>query len=721
MDRRNFLTGAAAVVGGTVAFTPLRAPAANADAASSRLALPVPPQPTAFGATGRDFPKVCGNLGNQNHSTLGRIDRGNVRRLGGAWHVNLEGGSTSGRSQQSTIVAQDGVLYVQSGQQNVFAVDGRTGEVKWKTNVGSQQTNMRGVGLGQGLVFTTSGSNIVYALDQKTGAVVWQRELLVAGEGDPNCDPQEGQCGGNRGGLAGAIVYFDGLIYVGTEGSTAGARGRAYALDARTGEIAWTFWGPPGPGEFGNDTWEGDTWKTGGAVCWIHPAIDPELGLVYWTFGNPYPRTNGSTRGGTNLFANCLVAIDAKTGKRRWHFQSVHHDIWDFDNVMAPVLIDLKIGHRTRKVVVYGSKVGMFYILDRETGKGVHGITERPVPQEPRQKTWPTQPFPGGEPFVHQAPSFHDTTRPVPYYPTGEIFTPFWDDATILFPGAGGGADWSYMSFSPHTGFVYVGYGLINSSYSNTNGGRVNTARPLGEYFSGGIVAVDPRTNKPVWRKEGEWSLAHGNGILTTAGRVMFQGGPDGVLHAMDDTTGRDLWSWQCGAGVHTSPVSYEIDGEQYIAVFAGGSGLPYPDIPKGDHLWAFKLNGKVGPAPAPTPPSKRNQIRTAPVAGADANNTVTLGRIWDSAAGAPGGAENTVAQNAMSPQHMTVPVGTEVTFVNPAGNEHSHGAASFFEHVFNSGRLKPGESYKHTFAERGEYFYNDPVFPQSTGKIVVQ
>ncbi|MEU5882436.1 PQQ-binding-like beta-propeller repeat protein [Spirillospora sp. NPDC047279] len=717
MRRRRFLTGAA-LVGGTAAFTSVTEPARAGTVGG--LAGPVPPQSPGLRPTGRDFPKVGGNLGNQNHSALREITRRNVRGLGGAWHLNLEGGSTTA-TQQSTIVVEDGVLYVQTRQQNVFAVDGRTGAVRWKTNVGTEQTNMRGVGLGGGLVYTTSGANIVYALDQETGAVVWRRELLIPGEGDPGCDPQSGQCGGNRGGLAGAIVYFDGLIYVGTEGSTAGARGRGYALDARTGEVAWTFWGPPGPGEYGNDTWEGETWKTGGAVCWMHPAVDPELGLVYWTFGNPYPRTNGSTRGGLNLFSNCLVAIDARTGERRWHFQSVHHDIWDYDNVMAPVLADLQIGHRKRKVVVYGSKTGMYYILDRANGKPVHGMTERPVPQDARQKTWPTQPFPGGAPFVRHAPSQHDTTRPVPYYPTGKIYTPFWDDATILYPGAGGGADWSHLSFSPHTGFLYVGYGLINSSYSNTNGGRVNTARPLGEYFSGGIVAVDPRTNRPVWRREGDWSLAHGNGILSTAGRVMFQGRPDGVLIAMDDTDGRELWRWQCGAGVHTSPVTYEIDGEQYVAVLAGGNGLPYPDIPRGDHLWAFKLGGKVAPAPAPVPPSKRNQIRTAAVAGTAAQNTVTLGRVWDAAAGRPGATENFVAQNAMAPQHMTVPAGTTVTFANPPGNEHSHGAASFFEHEFNTGRLKPGETFQHTFDRPGEYFYNDPVFPQSTGKIVVQ
>ena len=710
VGRRTFLAGAAAV-GGALGLT---LPTGAAEAASET----IPHQPPGLGPTGRDYAKVGGDLGNQNHSSLRQITRTNVGRLGGAWHVNLEGGSTSS-GQQSTIVAQDGVLYVQTTQQNVFAVDGRTGAIKWTTKVGERQTNMRGVAVAEGKVFSASGDNVLHALDQQTGAIVWQRQLLTDGEGtgdNGGCDPQNGQCGGSIGTLAGAVVYWDGMVYIGMQGSTAGARGRAYGLDAATGEVVWTFWGAPGPGSFGNDTWEGESWKTGGAVTWMHPAIDPELGLVYWTFGNPYPRTNGSTRGGSNLFANCLLAIDAKTGERRWHFQSVHHDIWDFDNVMAPVLIDLKIKGRPRKVVVYGSKVGMFYILDRVSGEPVHGVQERQVPQEPRQKTWPTQPFPGGEPFVHQAPSFHDSTRPVPYYPTGKIFTPFWDDATILFPGAGGGADWAHLSFNPHTGHVYVGYGLINSSYSNTNGGRVNTARPYGEYFSGGIVAVDPHTNRPVWRKEGDWSLAHGNGILTTGGRVMFQGGPDGVLKAMDDTDGRTLWRWQTGAGVHTSPIAYEIAGIQYIAVLAGGNGLPYPDIPKGDHLWAFRLGGPVAPAAAPVPPSKRNQIRVAAVTG----TTVTLGRLWNTATQTPGPTENTVSQNAMAPQHLSVPVGTTVTFVNPADNSQSHGAASFFEHEFNTGPLAPGQSAGHTFDRAGEYFYNDPVFPQSTGKIVV-
>ena len=286
-----------------------------------------------MGLAAQDFPKVGGDLGNKNYSTLSQIKASNVKHLGGAWRTQLEGGSTA-QYQECTVVAQNGVLYVQTTQQNVFAVNGKTGEIIWKTAVGSPAsvTDMRGVGLGQGLVFSTSGANIAYALDQQTGAVVWQTPLLN--------EPVHGLSPGT---LAGAATYHDGLVYIGMSGSTSGARGHCYALDAATGAIVWTFWSCPGTGEYGNDTWAGTSWQSGGAVPWVHPAIDPDLGLLYWAFGNPYPRTDGATREGTNLFANSLVALDLKTGTRRWHFQSVHHDLWDCDNAMAPVLADLEI------------------------------------------------------------------------------------------------------------------------------------------------------------------------------------------------------------------------------------------------------------------------------------------------------------------------------------------------------------------------------------------
>ena len=195
---------------------------------------------------------------------------------------------------------------------------------------------------------------------------------------------------------------------------------------------------------------------------------------------------------------------------------------------------------------------------------------------------------------------------------------PIWDRPTIIFPGAVGGGNWALRLLQPGHRLVYVGYSLIDTAYSNARNGLSSTPRPYGEYMAGGLAAVDPRTNTVAWRRPSKWWLSLGTGILSTAGRLLFQGRPDGILAAMDDTTGEELWTWQCGAGVNTCPISYEIDGEQYIAILAGGKWEPIrPAIPYGDNLWAFKLGGTVPQAAAPTAPPARNPITATPVTGA--------------------------------------------------------------------------------------------------------
>lgn len=674
---------------------------------------------------GTDFPKVGGNLGNQSYSSLSQINKTSIARLGAAWRVNLEPGAPP-LSQQSSIVAIDGVLYVETTQGKVFAVDGTTGAIKWTYAPGYGNSLRRGVAVGQGMVFTNTVGRHVIALNKDTGAVVWDKTL-----DEPGISSQ----------MKVAVTYYDGMIYV---GSNDGSRGAAFALRADTGNVVWKFYGTPGPGEFGHETWEGDSWRSGGADPWMNPAIDPKLGLVYWTFGNakagptfndtmrggpnvadgpPGPplgagAVDGSMRGGANLFANSLVALDLKTGKRRWHFQSVHHDIWDMDNVMAPVLADLKINGVARKAIIYGSKTGMTYILDRVDGSALIGIEERPVPQEPAQKTWPTQPFPKGDPVVPLCAQANakDATRAVPNYSPGCLFTPHTDFPVLMSPGTGGGADWNQQSFDPRTGLLYLGVGLVNSAHSVPTGGI--GFRPAGEERSGKIVAKDPKTNKIVWERAMPWSLAHGNGILTTAGDVFFIGQPDGYLLGLDIDKGRELWRFQTGAGVHTNPVTYSVHGIQYVAVFAGGNGLPY-NSPTGDFLWAFRLGGTVPPAATPVPPPIRQPITATPVAGAAVNYTVTLARTWSIITSAPRAGESS-SPNAMAPQVMTVPTGATVTFKNPTDNTKPHCATQFFEGLFNIGPLQPGASASYTFTTPGEYFYNDCTYPQSTGKIVV-
>ncbi|MEJ3745212.1 PQQ-binding-like beta-propeller repeat protein [Actinomycetes bacterium KLBMP 9797] len=703
IDRRSMLKGAAAAA---VAAT--AGPAVTAAPAAAGGRAPGAADLLRFDTPGdQDFPKVGGNLGNQNYTALRRIHPGNVRRLRGAWVNRIEGGITVGNNE-STAVVVDGTIYIESALGNVVAVDGVTGQTKWRYQQTRGTLVRRGVAVGDGKVFTKSNENYVIALDQATGEVVWERQI----NGFGNIEKV-------------AVVYHDGLLFCGTND---GPRGAALALDARTGDLLWHFWGTPEPGELGNDTWEGDSWMEGGATPWIHPAVDPELGLTYWTFGNARGSNSsqdGSARGGQNLFANSLVALDMRTGAYRWHFQSVHHDIWDMDNVMAPVLADVRIRGRRRKVVIYGSKSGMFFILDRVDGTAPLGIVERPVPQEPRQKTWPTQPFPvqGGwteqrvvdQPLGTAVPG--DPNRAVPNYERGALYDPHWDVPILSIPGHGGGADWSHLSFSHRTGLVYTGFGYVAAAHSLTESS--NGLRPPGEYQTGGIVAVDVRTNQVTWKRRMPYSLGHGNGILTTASDLMFIGQPDGNLLAMDARTGRELWRFQTGAAISSSPIMYRAGGKEYLAVYAGGTNIPYGNsAPRGDFLWAFEIDGGVGPAPTPPPPVIRRPVSGGPVEGAAVANTVVIGRTYNAGTGQIGATES-FAVAGMAPTHLRVPAGTTVTFTNHPGNAGARGVTQFFEGLFDV-RLDPGESFQYTFGRTGEYFFNDPASPRSTGKIEV-
>ncbi|MET0423370.1 MAG: PQQ-binding-like beta-propeller repeat protein, partial [Actinoplanes sp.] len=253
VPRRDVLKGVAAAAAAT-ALTQVTAAEANAAGSAKSCTTP----------GGKDFPQIGGNYGNQNYSALDDIHKGNVRRLGGAWVNRIEGGLNTG-TNQSTAVAVDGVLYIESALGNVFAVDGRTGVTKWKYTQTRGTVTRRGVAVGDGKVFTHGKGNWVIALDQATGAVVWEKQILGYGTMEKV-----------------AITYHDGLLHLGTHDT---ARAAALAVSATDGTLVWNFWGIPGPGEFGHDTWEGDSWQVGGSTPWIHPALDPELGLIYWTFG----------------------------------------------------------------------------------------------------------------------------------------------------------------------------------------------------------------------------------------------------------------------------------------------------------------------------------------------------------------------------------------------------------------------------------------------------
>ena len=391
-----------------------------------------------------------GNVYNQRYSPLSLINRDNVAGLKPKWRTSLNGsGSGSKYSGQGQPLVYEGVIYMVTGADDVFAVDVETGEILWTYEAHLDENinticcgwSSRGVALGDGKIYVGQLDGKLVALDQRTGAVAWSTQAERWQDGFP---------------ITGAPLYYDGLVVTGFAGGDRATRGRLKAFDAKSGHLEWTFYTIPGPGEPGHDTWpqDNDSWKYGGASIWQTPALDPELGLIYFSTSNPGPDLNGGVRAGDNLFSVSIVALDAATGRYRWHFQEVHHDIWDYDAPNPVVLFDAAIGGRMRKGLAQVGKTGFTYLLDRATGEPLIGIEERPVPQEPRQATSATQPYPIGDPIVpHEIDIVPEGFELVN---GGRIFTPFWDKPVIVKPQATGGANWPPSSYDPTTHTLYV-------------------------------------------------------------------------------------------------------------------------------------------------------------------------------------------------------------------------------------------------------------------------
>ena len=545
--------------------------------------------------SGKDFPIAGGNLGNQRYSSLTQIAPANLSRLGGAWMVHTTNQSGGG-NMEATPVVVNGVMYMPTGTGGVMAIDAATGAIRWKYQSPNGGATNRGVAVGAGRVFSSGGGNTLIALDQETGELAWSAKV------------------GDRGTTVAPAVYYDGLVYMGVSGGEAGARGHFGAFDAKTGKETWGFWSTPGPGERGSETWEGDSWKYGGGPFWTQPAIDPELGMVYMSVGNASPDNDGTKRGGDNLFTDSVVALDLKTGAYKWHFQEVHHDVWDYDNEGAPVLADIKFHGRTRKILMHAGKTGFLYIYDRTNGKPLVGIEEKSVSQEPRMKTAATQPFPVGDSFVPTCPEPGSVAAGAK---SSCIFGAYWDEPIVMAPGTQGGNSWSPMTFDPKTGLIYVPGSMVNSAFTvrrqdwDAQGNRLQTVgdvgpafvKPAGEPRAGTLTAMDPATNKIVWQKRMKFPLGTGSGLLTTASGLIFHGESDGRFVAYDVKDGKELWSFQTGAGADAPAMTYEVNGQQYVAILAGGSGN-YQLSQHGDNLWAFKLGGTIPPAAAPLEPS---------------------------------------------------------------------------------------------------------------------
>ncbi|HWW81530.1 MAG TPA: PQQ-binding-like beta-propeller repeat protein [Steroidobacteraceae bacterium] len=573
-----------------------------------------------------------GNIYNQRYSPLRQIERGNVAKLKAEWRASLRGSGLGARSgNQAQPIVYDGVVYIMTGDNDAFAISVDSGTVLWeyKANIDPKLARPccswvgRGLALGEEMIFVGQLDAKLVALDRRTGKVVWS----VQAE-----DPKLGYV------IASAPLYYNGMVITGFAGSDMGIRGRLKAFDARTGKLRWTFYTVPGPGEPGHQTWPADTdvWKHGGAAIWQTPAVDPELGLIYFSTANPGPVLNGRIRQGDNLFSVSIVALDVATGRYRWHFQQVHHDIWDYDSPNPVILFDATYGGIQHKAIAEAAKTGWVYILDRVTGKPLVGIVETPVMQEPRQLTSPTQPFPVGDAVVPQsidiAPEGFDLVN------EGRIFTPFTKAPAIWKPLAA--VNWPPSSYDPDTHLMYI---CASDSLWGATGGDPDYPVEPGALYSGSVVArfpaprrgvfavIDLLTNRLVWRQQ--WVDQCYSGSLVTAGGLLFVGRNDGRLTALDKTTGRKLWEFQTDGGVNAPASTFEYHGKQYVVVLAGGTALA--GSKRSDGLWLFSLDGKMDPLPKGSADPTGQFPRPGPPPGAAANP------------GAPAAANATTAPSA--------------------------------------------------------------------------
>ncbi len=498
-----------------------------------------------------------GGYFSQRYSTLAQITPANVSDLEMKWMVQNQ---VVGAWQSNPLVV-DGVMYLTERPNDVMAVDAKTGAMFWLYRYTPSDkarvccgANNRGVAiLGDTLFMGTLDAHLI-AIDATSGRPLWNIEV-----GDVN----------KAYSITMAPLVIKDKVLVGVGGGEFGIRGFIAAYDAKTGREAWRFYTIPGPGEPGHDTWKDDDWEHGGAPAWVTGSYDPNLNLTYWGIGNPGPDWNPDQRPGDNLYSDSVVALDADTGKLKWHFQFTPNDAYDYDSVQVPVLADMTWRGAPAKLMLWANRNGYVYALDRVTGK-----------------------FLSGTPFVkvNWSSGLDERGRP--------IQTP-QPEGQPTYPGNQGGTNWYPPSFSPRTGLFYFAawdnYGTVYRKEAaeyepgrNFLGGGFTVVAPTpgaptigigrrgpinnwtDEVGHGAVLAVDPQTGATKWRFE-QFDVSD-SGMLTTASDLLFTGGREGHFHALDARTGQLLWRASLGGQIVMAPITYQVDGKQYVSVIAGGS-----------------------------------------------------------------------------------------------------------------------------------------------------
>jgi alcohol dehydrogenase (cytochrome c) len=486
-----------------------------------------------------------GDLLGTRHSALRDLTPANVADLELAWTF----ASRSNGRFEATPIVSGGVLYTVQAPNDVVALDAITGVPLW-THLYAPAAGARATGgggrpnrglaiLGDTLFLGTLDAHLL-AIDARTGTLRWN--TTVADAADPACQPPNRPSRAPCYVITHAPLVARDKIIVGTGGGDGGSagygiRGFVAAFDAETGKEAWRFWTIPGPGEPGHETWSGESWETGGAGVWNTGTYDSTNNLTYWGIGNPVPSADGRSRVGDNLYSNSVVALDADTGRLKWHYQFTPHDEQDWDSAQVPVLADIHWQGRPRQVLLFANKNGLWYVLDRATGELLSGT-----------------------PFIeiNWMNGFDSKGRP--------ILTNI--AKTDVLPGSPAATNWFPASYSRETGLYYV------PSFERHGEGPNQS--------SGAVTAVDPGTGKRRWefRQPNAW---FSSGVLTTASGLVFAGttgdvfaGPsaarvaDGYFYALDAGTGRQLWRTSLAGSAHSGPVTYRAGGTQYVAVTGG-------------------------------------------------------------------------------------------------------------------------------------------------------
>ena len=482
-----------------------------------------------------------GSYTNQRHSPLTQITPANVKGLVSQW--TFQSGTLG--NFETTPLLRDNILYVTGPQNVAWALDARTGRQIWRyrRELPSDLTACCGLVnrgfamLGDKLFMVTLDAHLL-ALDMRTGNIVWDATL-------------EQYKNGYAATIA-PIVVKDKVI-VGAAGGEFGIRGFIDAYEANTGKRAWRFYTIPAPGEPGNDTWAGDSWKTGGAGVWVTGAYDPELNLLYYGTGNPGPDYHSESRLGDNLYAASLVALDADSGTIRWHYQFTPHDVHDWDATEVPILADITISGQPRKVLMFANRNGFYYTLDRTNGRL---ILAKPFVQT----TWAKSIDAQGRPMVEAGHTPDEKgERTCPDLTGGTNFwPPSYDPRTRLFYVNAREACATFYGYKPE----YV-------AGQRFTGGAQQLVQNRDEKPFGALRALDPTTGERKW--EFLMPTPSRSGILTTASNLLFSGDGDGNLLALDSRSGKLLWRYQMGATLHgTSPVTYMLDGRQHLLVPSG-------------------------------------------------------------------------------------------------------------------------------------------------------